>query len=110
VWAKTWLSLIVDRGLIVVVLVGMIVSFVYAVIYKLWLKEQQSKLGNIQWASHQAGTLILVVALYCLYGRIIPEAVLGPILGIGSLLILVSMILMKICVINSRSRNEQEST
>ncbi|MCF2949476.1 TonB-dependent receptor [Paraglaciecola aquimarina] len=82
-----------------IMLVGFVVSFIYSVIYKAWLTDQTSKLCVAQYICHQVGALVLVSALFCMYGNYADAAVLGPILGISSILVLIGMILMKIIFI-----------
>ena len=78
-----------------IMLLGFVVSFVYAALYKIWLNGYSSKLVSIQYLLHQVGTLVLLVGLFCLYGGFIAEEVLGPIMGVFSILVLLGMILMK---------------
>lgn len=79
-----------------IMLVGFVVSFVYAVIYKTWITESVSKLFTVQYICHQVGSIVLVIALYCMYGGVLTGAILEPILAISSILVLVAMILMKV--------------
>ncbi|WP_416306145.1 TonB-dependent receptor [Neptunicella sp. SCSIO 80796] len=87
-----------------ILLIGFVVSFVYAVCHKLWLTGLVSKLVRIQYYAHQIGTLLLVVGLFLMYGGLVAEAILGPILGIGSLLVLSGMIMMKVMFIRSKPK------
>lgn len=84
-----------------IMLLGFVVSFVYGVCHKLWLINVSSKMANIQFYIHQVGTFVLLVCLYLLYGGIVAESVLGPILGVSSMLVLVGMILMKVMIIKA---------
>ena len=79
-----------------IMLVGFVVSFVYAVIYKIWITESVSKLFTVQYICHQVGSIVLVFALYCMYGGLLTGAILEPILAISSILVLIAMILMKV--------------
>ncbi|WP_438862287.1 TonB-dependent receptor [Neptunicella sp.] len=85
-----------------IMLLGLVVSFIYAACHKLWLGASTSRLINIQYYLHQIGTLLLTLGLFFMYGGLLPEAVLGPFLGIGSLFVLGGMILMKIMFIQSK--------
>ncbi|WP_111641725.1 TonB-dependent receptor [Marinimicrobium alkaliphilum] len=84
-----------------ILLIGFVVSFIYGVIYKLWLKGSFGRMGQVQYWAHQAGTLIIVVGLFLLYGGFVAESVVGPILGIGSVAVIVAMLLMKVMFIRS---------
>ena len=84
-----------------IMLLGFVVSFIYGVCHKLWLPNVSRKLTNIQFYIHQIGTFVLLVCLFLLYAGWVPEPVLGPILGVASMLVLVGMILMKVMIIKS---------
>jgi uncharacterized membrane protein len=79
-----------------ILLVGFVVSFVYGLLYRVWNLDDSGMLQKIQFYCHQAGTLIMIVGLYLLYGIIVAPDVLEPVLAIGSLLVLAAMIMMKI--------------
>ena len=91
-----------------IMLVGFVVSFVYALIHKLWLKEISVKLSYIQYFTHQIGTVVLVIGLFLLYGNYVPDQLIGPILGISSIAVLVGLILMSVMYIKS-SGNAMQS-
>ncbi len=87
-----------------IMLVGFVISFVYGVIHKVWLTEAANSLYQPQFWCHQVGTAAMVVGLFCLKGGYLPEAVLGPLLGISSLLILAGAVLMKVLFIKQVKR------
>ncbi|MCC5982202.1 MAG: hypothetical protein JJU26_10845 [Oceanicaulis sp.] len=74
-------------------LVGFVVSAVYAILYRVW-RLAQGLLALIQFALHHIGAIVMVIGLYMLYGAIVPEDQIGPILGISSALVTASMALM----------------
>jgi len=82
-----------------IMLLGFVVSIIYGAIYKVWIINYSKPLATAQFWLHQLGTLVLVTALYCLYGGYVPDTILGPILGISSIMALVAMILMKVIFI-----------
>lgn len=86
-----------------ILLIGFVVSFVYAVCYKLWINDNSSKMVPIQYWLHQIGTLIIIVGLYLMYGNHLEGKIIGPILGVGSITVLVGMVLMKVLVIKSKN-------
>jgi len=74
-------------------LVGGVLSILWAMIYRVWNVPQ----GVVAWVHlilHQAGAAIMVYALFCLYGGGGNSAQLGPIIGIGGLVVIVSVVLM----------------
>jgi hypothetical protein len=74
-------------------LLGFVVSLLYAVVYRLWVTET-ARLATIQTVLHEAGTVLIVIGLFLLFGGIVPEATLGPILGLGSFAALGGALLM----------------
>jgi len=74
-------------------LLGFVVSALYAVFYRLWALAQ-GLLALIQTALHHIGTIVIVIGLYILYGAILPEDQIGPILGIGSALAVAGTVMM----------------
>ncbi len=75
-------------------LLGFVTSFIYGVSYRLWLPNAPSTLAHLQFSIHHLGTAVLVAGLFLLYGRLAPEAVLGPLLGVASLVVLLGLMLM----------------
>lgn len=84
-----------------ILLVGFVVSFIYGVCHKLWLHAPAKLWSGIQFICHQAGTAIMVVGLFLLYGGLVSEDLLGPILGIASLAVLAGLIIMTVLVARS---------
>ena len=87
-----------------IMLVGFVVTFIYAIIYKLWLANVCSKLFWPQFISHQLGALGIVVGLYCLYGGIIAEPKIGPVLGVASILVLAAMVMQTVLFIQHANK------
>ena len=48
-----------------ILLVGFVVSFVYAVCYRVWLPEVTGTLVTVQFIAHQLGTLGMVTGCSC---------------------------------------------
>ena len=84
-----------------IMLLGFVVSFIYGLCHKLWLNNTTSKLAKMQFYLHQAGTSVLLVSLFLLYGRFADPEKLDPILGVSSVIVLISLIMMKILFIRS---------
>lgn len=85
-----------------IMLLGFVVSFVYAVCHKLWLPGVTGALATAQFWIHQFGTLGLIVGLYLLYGRYLPPQQIGPVMGIFSVSALIGLILMKVMLIKAK--------
>ena len=82
-----------------ILLLGFVVSALYALVYRLWLPRAKAWFAIAQTACHQVGTLVISVGLFLLYGQVATEAVLGPVLGIGSIAALLGMVLMLVQVL-----------
>jgi hypothetical protein len=82
-----------------ILLIGFVVSFIYGIIHKLWLQRPSRALANIQFVLHQAAALTISVGLFLLYGSMLPPPTLDPILGIGSVGVLVAMLVMLYMVV-----------
>jgi len=75
-------------------LVGFVASFVYAVIHRLWLGEGAPRLAKAQFIVHQTGALVMFAGLFMLFGNIVPEAQLEPMLAFSSIAVLLGAVLM----------------
>lgn len=94
-----------DHGQLVthahIMLVGFVVSFVYGLCHKLWLGNTESGLAQAQLYLHQAGSLVLFVGLFLLYGGFAADAAVGPVLGVASITVFVGMVLMTLLFVRS---------
>lgn len=86
-----------------ILLVGGVLSFVYAVIHKLWLGEQRTWLAGIQLLVHQVGALTMFVGLFLLYGGIVPPQQIESILDPSTIVVLVAALLMMVMVLKRPS-------
>ena len=86
-----------------ILLVGFVVSFIYAVIHKLWLGEQTSRLARIQLIAHQAGALTMFTGLFLLYQGIVPEAQIESILAPSTIVVFIAALLMIVMVLKQPS-------
>ena len=77
-----------------ILLVGFVVSFIYGIIHKLWLTRPSHAVANAQFLLHQIAAVVMLCSLLLLYGGVMPEAALGPVLGISSIGVLLSALLM----------------
>jgi hypothetical protein len=77
-----------------VLLVGFAISFLYAVIHRLWLGEQVAWLARTQFVLHQAGAVVMSAGLFMMYGSFAPAAQLAPILGLSSIAVFIAALMM----------------
>lgn len=81
-----------------ILLVGFVVSLVYAVIHKLWLERPSPTIAKVQFFLHQAGAITMFLGLFLLFGNMVPEAQLDPILAVASITVFVAAVLMLLMV------------
>lgn len=86
-----------------ILLVGFVVSFIYGIIHKLWLPQPNAALAQAQFLLHQIAAVVMLSALLLLYGGVMPEVTLGPVLGIASVGVLLGALLMIYMVLASGS-------
>lgn len=84
-----------------IMLLGFVVSFIYALCHKLWLNNNTSTLAMIQFYIHQVGTLILLIGLFLFYGNFVAIETIDPVLALASIVVFIGMILMKILFIKA---------
>ena len=84
-----------------ILLVGFVISFVYALIHRLWLAEPSRLVARTQFVLHQLSALVLFSGLALLYGGVLPDSTLGPILGTASVGVLAGVLLMIYMVLRS---------
>lgn len=81
-----------------VMLVGFVVSLLYAIIHKLWLTGRATGLARAQFYAHQTGAATMIVGLYLLYGGRLSESRLEPALAAASIAVLCGALLMLLLV------------
>jgi len=84
-----------------VLLIGFVVSVLYAVIHKLWLIERASILAALQFYAHQCGVVVMAAGLYSLYSATVPPALAERALAAASVSVLSGALLMLLLVIKS---------
>jgi hypothetical protein len=82
-----------------ILLVGFVVSFIYALIHRLWLRQPGRRIANLQFALHQLAAITLAVGLFLVYGGYVAVEKLDPVLATASLAVLTGMLLMIYMVI-----------
>jgi membrane protein DedA with SNARE-associated domain len=94
-----------------ILLIGFLLSLVYGIIHRLWLEKPNRTVANSQFVVHQAAAVTVSVGLFLIYGNMVPESVLGPILGIASAAVLLGVLLMLYMVVRfGRSKAVTESS
>ena len=86
-----------------ILLVGFVVSFIYAVIHKLWLGARATLLGRVQLFAHQAGALMMFSGLFLLYGAIVPPEQIEPVLATSTFVVFGAALLMIIMALKRPS-------
>ena len=87
-----------------ILLIGFAVSFFYAIIHRLWLTQPGRTMARVQFVLHQAATFLVSLGLMLLYGGVVAEATVGPILGIAASGVLAAMLLMLFMVVKAGPR------
>jgi hypothetical protein len=77
-----------------IMLLGFVVSTIYAVVYHLWLQKTGTRLAMVQTALHEVAAVVLGGALVLMFSGAASEATLEPLLALGSLSALAGVLLM----------------
>ncbi|MAP94594.1 MAG: TonB-dependent receptor [Ponticaulis sp.] len=76
-----------------IMLVGWASMGLSGLIYKSWPELKSGLLPVIHFWLLQVGCLIMCIGLYLMYGGIVPEPQMGPVLGISGIIVLGSLAL-----------------
>jgi len=77
-----------------IMLLGFVITFCYGICYKLWVEDSQSKLAKLQFILHQLGTLMMLIGLYLMYGKLVDADKLEPMMASSSVMVIIGMALM----------------
>ena len=77
-----------------IMLAGFVLSFVYAVTHRLFLGELRRWMATLQFYLHQLSALVMLSGLYLMFGGKLPQPQAGPVIGIGSIGVLLALLLM----------------
>jgi len=77
-----------------ILLVGFVISALYAVIYRLWVMHARRVVALVQTALHGLGAILMSGGLVLMYGGVLPEPTLGPVLGVAAISVLAAMVIM----------------
>ena len=86
-----------------IMLLGFVVSMLYAITHRLWLNNIESTLSKIQFYIHQLGTLVLLIGLFLGYGHFISLEKLDPLLAGASITAFIGIILMTVLFVQSKN-------
>lgn len=84
-------------------LIGFLLSLSYGIIHKLWLVNASRIVAKIQFILHHAGAITIFIGLFLLYGNMVAEEKLDPVLAAGAITVLISAILMFYMVLRTRA-------
>lgn len=84
-----------------VLLIGFAVSFFYALIHKLWLPQPGRNLALVQFVLHQAAAFVVSLGLLLIYGGVVPESTIGPVVGMAAAGVLAGVLLMLYMVVKA---------
>jgi len=84
-----------------ILLIGLVVSFIYSTIHRLWLPAGSSRTGTIQFYVHHAGAMVLFAGLFLLYGGLAAPEMLEPILALASITVFAGLLIMLYMVVKS---------
>lgn len=87
-------------------LVGFLLSVVYAIIHRLWLASPGRAVARIQFGLHHLGVLMMSSGLFIHYGGFLSPGRVEPLLAISPFLVLAGMLLMLVMVVTGRDRAE----
>lgn len=77
-----------------IMLLGFVVTFIYALCHKLWLSGNDKRLAQFQFYCHQIGVVSMLSGLFLNYGNMAAPAQLEPLLSLGSLAVFIALIVM----------------
>jgi uncharacterized membrane protein len=77
-----------------VMLLGFVVSTLYALVYRLWLRKTGPRMAVLQTAFHEVGAVVLGGGLVLMFSGAVSEATVEPLLAVGSLSALAGVVLM----------------
>jgi len=95
-----------DHGQLVthahIMLVGFVVSFIYGLCHKLWIDDSSSTLSRVQFYTHHAATVFLIIGLFLFYGNFVSLETIDPYLAVASIVVLIGLIMMTVILVQSK--------
>lgn len=87
-----------------IMLVGFLLSFLYALCHKLWLNGPIGIVAKLQFYTHLAGTSVLCAGLFLLYGKFVPLETIDPVLALSSIAVFVATALMFVLLLKTKEQ------
>jgi len=87
-----------------ILLVGFVVSFIYAAIHKLWLGDQPTRLGKTQFVVHQVGALMMFSGLFLLYGGFVAPERIEMLLAPSTIIVFAAAVMMIAMVLKQQNK------
>lgn len=84
-----------------IMLLGGVLPILWAILYRVF-KLGSGLLAWVQLVVHHVAALIMIPALYMLFGQLADEAMLGPLLGVSAILAIVSVALMLVLCLRAK--------
>ncbi|QYJ85399.1 TonB-dependent receptor [Shewanella mesophila] len=97
-----------DHGQLVthahIIMIGFLLSFSYALCYRLWQHRQQGSLVTAQLWLHQLGTIGVTSGLFLLYGEWVVVDLVDPFLAVSSFSVFGGVLVMLVQIITSSGK------
>lgn len=87
-----------------IMLIGFLLSFLYALCHKLWLSEQIGILATVQYYTHLIGTSVICAGLFLLYGNFVPLETIDPVLALSSIAVFIATVLMFVLLLKAKGQ------
>lgn len=75
-----------------VMLLGWVSMVLFALVYRAWPNMKKSKLATIHFWTFQVAVLPFLIGLWLIYGGVYENEEIGPYLGIGAIIIVISIL------------------
>ncbi len=83
-------------------LLGGVLPILWAMLYRVF-QLGSGLLAWVQLGLHHIAVLVMIPSLYLMYGQLAEPATVGPLLGIGAVLAIVSAVLMLLLSLRSKA-------
>jgi len=87
-----------------IMLIGFLLSFLYALCHKLWLSGPVGILAKVQYYTHLVGASVISAGLFLLYGNYLPPEAVDPVLALSSVAILIATVLMFVLLLKTKAQ------
>lgn len=77
-----------------IMLLGFVTTFCYGLCYKLWIKNVNHRIANLQFAIHHTGTFMMLAGLFLIYGQRVDASHIEMMMASSAFAVIVAMLLM----------------